>query len=181
MRLAAAAVVTAVVAFAAAGCGSDDKSGGSPTSSWANDLCSAFGDWESSLEATGDQLKNGQISRATLEQAATEVSDANEKLGDDLRDLGKPPTEVATEAKDAADQLAADLKTESDKIREAASDVSSTQDALNAVSVASGALSAMAKHFSEFGDRLQSLEGKEEWQQAFEQSEACKKLSGDSG
>src|SRR5262245_44295433 len=80
-------LATAAVAVAA-GCGGG---GGSTTTlsesaSWANGLCSAVSTWQTSLQSTIDTLKNGNLSKDSLNSAADDVTSANDELKSSLDD-----------------------------------------------------------------------------------------------
>ena len=172
-------VALLLLVSAAAGCGSDEKSSGSDAqASWANGLCTSVVSWRDSVKSASAEVTGGQLSKATLESAASAISDATTKLGDDLRALGKPPTQVSKEASATATQLADDLKNNTDQIKTAVAGVSSTTEALAAAPAIGAALSAMTDDISSAGDNLQNLEKEDDaWKQAFEGSEACQNLT----
>ena len=113
----AAAVVTlAAAALLAAGCGgsseSDTSSGTSPTTEWADGLCTAISDWTSSISSIGDTIKGGDLSKDSLTSAVDDAKSATETFTSDLDGLGKPDTDAGQEAKDSIDQLSSELKDE---------------------------------------------------------------------
>jgi hypothetical protein len=164
---------------AVAGCGSDKKSSGSDAqASWADGLCSSVVTWRDSLKSAGAKVKEGQLSEATLASAASAISEATTKLGDDLRALGKPPTPVSKEARATATQLADDLNNNADHIKTAVAGVSSATEALAAAPAIGVALSAMKDDVSSAADNLRNLEKEDStWKQAFEGSGACQNLA----
>src|SRR5215217_5254299 len=88
------ATLLAVLALVATGCGSDDENE-SASATWADDFCGALTTWKGSIESVGDTLKNvDELSKAKIEQAANDVSDANQTLADDVDALGEPPQEA---------------------------------------------------------------------------------------
>jgi len=163
----------------AAGCGSDKKSSGSDAqASWADGLCSSVTVWRDSAKSAGAKVTEGRLSEATLATAASAISEATTKLGEDLRALGKPPTQVSKEARATATQLADDLKNNADQIKTAVAGVSSATEALAAAPAIGAALSAMTDDISSAADNLQNLEKEDDtWKQAFEGSEACQNLA----
>ncbi len=74
--------------FALTGCGSSDSS---PEADWAQNFCDALGQWKSSVTDAGQTLANtGDLSKSKAQDAVDSISNANSKLVDDLKDLGKP-------------------------------------------------------------------------------------------
>jgi hypothetical protein len=176
--LAAAAAALTLATVAVAGCGSsDDEGDASATAAWADGVCTAVSTWKGSLQSVGSTLRDlDQLSKAKLEQAANDVSDANAKLADDLDAVGKPPETGGDEAKAAVDNLAKALQGSADDIRDATKDVSSPSDVATAVNVASGALLSMKNDISATADTLNSLDSAETWKSAFADSDACRSL-----
>jgi hypothetical protein len=177
----AAAALLVVATVALTGCGSSDKSESSDASkaaAWADGLCGAVAKWKGSLESVGATVKDvDQLSKAKLEQASTDVSAANTNLADDLKALGEPPETGGSEAKAAVDNLAKELGESADDIRNATQGISSAQDAVAAVNVATGALLTMSSDISATLATLESLDAADAWKNAFADSEACKSLN----
>jgi hypothetical protein len=177
----AAAAVLVVAAVALTGCGSSDNSESSDAAkaaAWADGLCGAVGTWKGSLESVGSSLKDvDQLSKAKVEQASTDVSAANAKLADDVKALGEPPDTGGSEAKAAVDNLSKELEASADDIRNATKGISSVQDAVAAVNVATGAFLTMSNDISATVATLKSLDAADAWKDAFADSDACKSLS----
>ena len=172
---AASALLVVVLALAAAGCGSsDNSSAASQTADWADGMCSALVNWEDSVKAAGDKASKGDLSKTTLEDVASGISDANKQLRDDLDSLGKPPTPTADEAKSALQQLSQDLSKSVDQIRAA---LSGSNGVTAAVTAAAGAVQAMGQDVQQTTSKLESLSKDGTWKKAFQSSESCKKLS----
>ena len=103
------------VSLIAAGCGGSSDStstDASPTSEWADGLCSAINTWTASISSIGDTIKSGDISKDSLTSAVDDAKSATETLTSDLEGLGKPDTEAGQEAKDSIDKLSTDLQAE---------------------------------------------------------------------
>ena len=170
------AATLAVLVLGAAGCGSDDESK-SASAEWADGFCGALTKWKGSLESVGETLKDvDQLSKAKIEQAAADVSDANETLADDVDALGEPPQEAASTAKDAVDDLRAELRTSADQIESATQNLSTPTDVLEAVNTTSAALLRMSSDISATTATLQSVDAADEWKQAFADSDECQSL-----
>jgi hypothetical protein len=180
MRVLAGLAVVLALALAAAGCGSSKSSSGTTTSAaqqkanWADGMCSALATWESSVKSAGSKLSGGNLSKSTINDALTGISDANKKLKDDLDSLGKPPTPSADEARSSLQSLSTDMSQNVDKIKQALS----SGNATGAASAASSAAQAMAHDVQQTQTKLQSLSAEGGWQKAFANSASCKKLSG---
>jgi hypothetical protein len=170
---------TILVAVGLSGCGGDDKSSSaaSQTATWADGMCSALVTWQEDAKAAGEKVSNGQLSKATLQDASDTVADANAKLRGDLEALGKPPTPTAKEAKSALQQLADDLRKNAEKIREALAGVSDASGVTAGVTVAAGAVEAMGHDLQDTATQLQSLSKDDAWATAFQSSESCQKLT----
>jgi hypothetical protein len=172
-RLSAVAAVL-VLSVAAAGCGSDDQSA---TESWADGMCSALVDWQNSVTAAGENVSKGDLSKSSLQNAASEVSDANKQLRDDLDALGKPPTETVDKAKSSLDQLGNDLNKDLEDIRSALANASGN-DVSVAITAVASSVQAMSQDFQNTTTQFKALENDDTWSKAFKSSDSCQKLSG---
>src|SRR5436190_22590242 len=117
-RLAASLVLCAL---ALPGCGSSDKnesSSASPTADWVDGFCGAIASWKGSLESAGSTFKNvDELSKAKVEQAAADLSDANGTLAADLKAVGRPPTTGTSKAKDEVKDLRSKIETSTSQIK----------------------------------------------------------------
>ena len=173
-------VVALICAALAAGCGGDDNGGGSGGKSaneWADGVCSAMGDWVSSIQDATDSLKGGNLSKDTLEEAGNKISDATSTFVDDLRGLGKPDTEAGDKAEASVNQLADTVDQNVDKIKNAADDVNSPSSAASAFSTISSSLTAMTQAISSTFQELEQSDAADELKKAFEDADSCKELS----
>lgn len=179
-RRAIAAAVIVVAALSAAGCGgsSDDSSSASPTSEWADGLCSAITSWTSSLSSIGDTLKEGNLSKDSLTSAVDDAKSATDTFTSDLDGLGLPDSDVGQQAKDSVDQLSTDLKSDMTKIQDALDGVSGVSEILTAVSVVSSTLVKMGSQVSSTITSFQDLDAKGELESAFKQADSCTELAG---
>ena len=120
----------AVLAVLAAGCGgggsgsSDTKS----TQDWADGVCSAVNTWTDSLKTAGQSLTGGNLSKNSLESAATDVKDATSQFEDDLKGLGKPDTASGDKAKQSIDELTGNVHQDVDTMNGAIKDVQRPQE-----------------------------------------------------
>ena len=106
------AVLILAVAVIAAGCGGGSSSStgatgetaSAPAEDWANSVCQAFVDWNSSISAAGQGISQNPSEEGIM-TAGDDIRTATDSLVDDLRGLGRPDTESGQEAKDDIDQL----------------------------------------------------------------------------
>ena len=83
--------VALLAVFLAVGCGGDDDSGSSDapsTTEWAQGLCSAIGDWTSSVSSATGSLKGDNLSEEGLKSAVDDVESATDTFVDDMKGLG---------------------------------------------------------------------------------------------
>lgn len=119
-RLGAILILTATLAFAAAGCGGSEPTA---TEDWAGDVCSAVGDWQDQLEQSASDIRDQVQSPGadTLEAIQSEIQeavDASEELADNLRSLDPPDTDAGKEAQQDVTALADLVETTVDKTQE---------------------------------------------------------------
>ena len=176
-----------VAALALAGCGGSSKDSESTTTTtestaatqaaYANSLCGSLLTWKNSLTSVATSLRGGNLQKGKLEQSAKTVSDANKRLADDLDALGTPPKIGGPKAKAAVDTLSNELDTSADQIEQAAKGITTTQDALAAVSTVSSTLIKLSTDISTTITELQGLNVAQGWKQAFANSATCQSLS----
>jgi hypothetical protein len=174
-RLAAGAA-TIALAVAAAGCGGSDDTQ-SQTEAWADGMCSALIDWQNSVQAAGEDVSKGNLSKSSLENAADGVADANKQLRDDLDSLGKPPTETVDKAKSALNQLGDDLNKNLEAIRDDLAKASGN-DVSVAITAVASSVQAMSQDLQNTATQLKALQSDDTWSKAFKSSDSCQKLSG---
>ncbi len=165
-------VLAAVVL--AAGCGGSKKP--DTTTEWANGLCTAVTTWKSSVTAAAEPLKNGNLSKSSIQNAGNELQDATNTFVSTVKKLGKPDTQAGAQAQQSANQLSDEIHAGTQKISAAAKGVSGVSDALSAVSVATSTLATMSSEISSTFTTLQGLDPKGELKTAFDQADACKTL-----
>jgi uncharacterized phage infection (PIP) family protein YhgE len=161
-----------VLGLVAAGCGGSSQS---PQEKWADGFCSAVTTWKGSISSATSSVEAGNVSKKSLEQAATDVESATSTFVDSLQTLGAPPTESGTSTKDSVSQLSTEVGQGLQKIKTAAKGVTSVAAALSAVSVASGTLSSMSSEISATTQQLQTSSS--ELQDAFKSTSSCKSLT----
>lgn len=177
------AVLVLAAAIVAAGCGGDSSSDGTGTESsataagdWANSVCQAFNDWNSSIIEAGQGIRDNPTEEG-IKGAGDEIRSATETLADDLRGLGRPDTESGQEAKDAIDQLATNLEASMQKITDAIDNASGTSGLVTAGTTIANTLTEMGNQVSTTGQQLESIDGQGELQDAFDQADSCAGLT----
>jgi hypothetical protein len=173
----AGAALVLVLAGVAAGCGGDD-SDDDPTAAWASGFCSAITGWTDDLEGvTSEFTDTSNLSEEGIRSAADDVRSSTQTLVDELRDLGRPPTESGDEVRTALDTLSDTRETESTEIQEAAEGVSGLTDLPGAITAITTSLSAMATSFSNALTTVQNADVEGELQTALEDSPECADIS----
>jgi ABC-type transporter Mla subunit MlaD len=107
-RLASALVLTATLAFVAAGCGQ------SPEEKWASSVCTDIGNWKSQVQKSTneirDKLQSPQAGMlAAIDADIQEALDATRELASKLKATEPPDTDSGQQAKQQVDALASRL------------------------------------------------------------------------
>jgi hypothetical protein len=181
LQRSALATVLAIALLLAAGCGGsggDGSSDTSPTTKWADGLCSAISTWTSSISSIGDTIKGGDISKDSLTSAVDDAKSATETFTSDLDSLGKPDTEAGQQAKDSIDQLSSELKDEVATIQDELDGASGITGIIAAIPTITTSLSNMGTQVSSTISDLESLDAKGELESAFKDSSSCDDLTG---
>jgi hypothetical protein len=176
MRLWAPAIAI-IAAGLLAGCGSGGStttSGSSPTTNWADGVCSAITTYRVALEGTATTLKSGNISKEGVQQALDSLKGATGNLADELRALGKPQTAAAASAKQTLAGLSGALKQDASTVREAADDSS----VLTTVSVVSTTLLDAQAKVKAAVDELRTTDARGELKAAFTAAPSCASVTG---
>jgi len=163
-----------VIAALAAGCGGSKKP--PTTAEWAGGVCSSVSTWEDSLKTAAQPLTSGDISKDSLQTAADDAKSATDTLKSDLKDLGKPDTQVGQQAQDQIDTLTGELQTDVDTITSAAVGASGISGITAAVATATTTVSTMKTQVNATITSLKQLDAKGELTTAFQQSSSCQQL-----
>jgi hypothetical protein len=174
-RIVLGVVAAAVLSAVSAGCGSSSKP--ESAADWTDGLCSAVVTWTDSIKSAGSKFSSGNVSKASLQDAKSEVSAADSKLRDDLKALGKPPTTGADQARSTMSDLWESLKTDAGKIDDAVKGVSSVSDVSSAVSTITGTVTSMGAEISSASQQLKALAADDPWKKAFSESKSCQSLT----
>ena len=164
--------ISLLAAVLAAGCGGDD---GPPSAAeWADDLCSALGDWRSSITAAAESVTT-EPSREALDAAVDDVEGATQQLVDDVDALETPELESGQQAEESVDELSDSLNAEVEKVKETAENAT-LGTMRETVSAISASFSAMSQQISDAFTELEGLDPGGELRTAFEQAESCSEL-----
>ena len=167
-----AVALSLLAAALLAGCGGDD---GPPSATeWADDLCSALGDWTSSL-TTAAQSVTSEPSRESLESAVDDVEGATQQLVDDVEGLETPDLESGQQAEESVDELSDSLSAEVEKVKETA-EGTTLGNISQSVSAISESFSAMQQQISAAFTELEGLDPGGELRTAFEEADSCSEL-----
>lgn len=176
------AATVAGAALLAAGCGDSSDSSSStdtsPTTEWADGLCSAITTWTTSITSIVDPIKSGDISEDSLTTAVDDAKSATETLTSDLEGLGTPDTEAGQKAKDTVDKLSTDLKTEVATIESELDGASGIAGYIAVAPAIATSLGKMGTDVTSTITTLQGLDAKGELESAFNDASSCSDLTG---
>lgn len=164
----------AALALLAAGCGKSSKP--ETATEWANDFCGAVTTWKDSLTSTANSLKGGSLTKDTVQNAFDDFKSATKTFTDDVKGLGKPPTQTGEQAKQSVDDLSSKVDDQVQTVQDAVNDTSSVSGILNAVTVASSALTSLRSDVQSTITDLKQLQPGE-LRTGFQQAANCKGLT----
>ena len=167
-----AVALSLLAAALLAGCGGDD---GPPSATeWADDLCSALGDWTSSLTTAAESV-TAEPSRESLESAVDDVEGATQQLVDDVEGLETPELEAGQEAEQSVDELSDSLSAEVEKVKETA-ESATLGNISQSVSAISESFATMRQQISAAFTELEGLDPGGELRTAFQEADSCNEL-----
>jgi membrane protein implicated in regulation of membrane protease activity len=164
-----------VTAFLLVGCGGSNENA---SESYANDVCSSFNTWVTSLTETTNTLKDEglSISKDDIRTALDDAGAATDLLVTNVKDAGPPESEDGDKAKSELETLGNQLKHQVDVVKDA---VASNQSALSLVSTLTTAISTAAGDVQATFNELDNLDPAGELSDAFKNSDDCKTLRDD--
>ena len=176
-RLALTAAV-AVCALLAAGCGSSsDASDATPTTEWADGLCSSITTWQSSITSIIDTLKAGGLTKDSLTTAVDDAQDATNTFTTSLKDLGRPDTDAGQQAQDSVNELTTQIDEDMTKIQDTVSNASGVAGILAAVPTITTTIQSAGNQVADTISGFEALDAKGELESAFKDAESCKTLT----
>jgi hypothetical protein len=163
----------AALALLAAGCG---KSKPESPSEWASGFCSSVTTWKDSVQSAVSPIKSGNISKDSIQTAYNDFKSATDSFVKDVKNLGKPNTQVGAQAQQDVDQLTTQINTDAQTIKSDVGNVSSVASALTVVPSVTSTLSSMSNEVKLTFHDLQMLDAGGELTTAFQNSSSCKTL-----
>ena len=178
-RLGAALILTALLAFAAAGCGG---SGPSASEEWAGDVCSAVSDWQDQIEKSAadirEQLQSpGVDTLEAIKNEITEAADASIDLSENLKSLEPPDTEAGDQAQQELEALGDQVDMTVDKTRETIEGLpenASLTEVAEAVAPLLPSIQALATNVSATVGSVK--ERSSELKEGFDKADSCEKF-----
>lgn len=173
----------AVLALAAAGCGGSDGDQQSAAEAWADDVCSTVSDWTGAVQDAQTTLSDpGNLSANDVRGALENVSTATTAFINDLKDIGPPDTEAGEAAGAQLSTLSDQLQQQADVVTRALNQSSANlQELLAQVSTVTNALSTMVNNAVTAVDNIRQLDGADELESAFQDSQTCQELQASNG
>ena len=156
MRLALLPLLAVLVL--AAGCGGSGGDDESSAQAWANDFCSAAGDWRTSLEEAGSGISPSDLSAEGIQDAIDEGLDATDSFLEEIRGLGAPETEAGQEVEAIVDSTADSIQGTVDDLRATFDGDDSLQDLIPKVPQAATEIQQLQSELSSSLDELEGLD-----------------------
>jgi hypothetical protein len=128
------------------------------------------------VQSAVSPIKSGNISKDSIQTAYNEFKSATDTFVKDVKDLGKPNTQVGDQAKQEVDQLTTQINTDAQTIKSDVGNVSSVASALSVVPSVTSTLSSMTNEVKLTFHDLQMLDAGGELTTAFKNSSSCKTL-----
>jgi methyl-accepting chemotaxis protein len=178
MRSVALALLVAVLAVAATGCGGDEST--SSAEEWVDAFCTAALDWQNEIESLAEEASDlSALSTDDVRTLGEDADAATDEFIDEVRELGAPDTESGEEIDQAADELTNTVEAEKEEIREAVEDVDDITEFGTAVATVTTSFGQMGTELGEMLETIGSAEADDELRTAYEDSEACDELRED--
>jgi hypothetical protein len=178
--------VIILLSAALSGCGSNDDSGSSASTTtsgkgasenattldaWAAGLCQGVASWQQTVKTTSAKLDNSQADFASASQA---ISPANQALLASLQGLGTPPAPATADANQVIDELSTNLQNGAADIQQTLNSRFSTQSEVASASAkVRASISKMNADISKAVTELKALPEQQGWKKSFQRTPAC--------
>ena len=173
----ACALVVAVCALVAAGCGSsDDSSDTTPTTEWADGLCSSITTWRSEITTIVNSLRGGNLTQDSLTAAVDDAEEATRNFTTDLKGLGRPDTEAGQQAQDSVNQLTTQIDEDMTAIQDAVSNASGVAGVIAAVPTITSTIQSAGNQVADTISGFEELDAKGELESAFKDADSCEDM-----
>ena len=170
-------LVVAVCAVVAAGCGSsDDSSDTTPTTEWANGLCSSITTWQSDITTIVNSLKGGNLSQDSLTAAVDDAEEATRTFTTSLKGLGRPDTEAGQQAQDSVNALTTQIDADMTKIQDTVSNASGLAGVIAAVPTITSTIQSAGNQVADTISGFEELDAKGELESAFKDADSCEDM-----
>ena len=155
------------------GCGGDD---GPPSASeWADDLCTALGDWTSSITSAAESVTPGAVAGVARSGRGRRGGGDPDSSSTTSRAWRRPDLEAGQQAEQSVDELSDSLNAEVEKVKETA-EGASLGNISETVSAISASFAAMSEQISTAFTELEGLDPGGELRTAFEEADSCSEL-----
>jgi ABC-type transporter Mla subunit MlaD len=178
-RLGAAVILTALLAFAAAGCGGGETSA---TEDWAGDVCSAVGDWQDQIEQSATDIREqlqspGVDTLEAIKDEITEAADASIDLSENLKSLKPPDTESGEQVQQQVNKLADQVDETVDKTRETIEGLPDNASLTEVAQAVAPLLPSIQSLITNVSASLTSVQERgSELKEAFDKADSCEKF-----
>ena len=170
-------VVVAVCALVAAGCGSsDDSSDTTPTTEWADGLCSSITTWRSEITTIVNSLRGGNLTQDSLTAAVDDAEEATRNFTTELKGLGRPDTDAGQEAQDSVNELTTQIDEDMTKIQDAVSNASGVAGVIAAVPTITSTIQSAGNQVADTISGFEELDAKGELESAFKDADSCEDM-----
>jgi len=132
--------------------------------------------WQTSLESAANSVKSSGFSTPALKKAGNEIQSSTQTLVQDVKKLGRPPTQAGKQEQQAIDQLTSQIQDGVQQIHTAIAGASGAGGVLSAVSTVSGTISTITGQIKTTYRDLLSIDKTGELKKAFDQADACQSL-----
>ena len=171
------AMVVAVCALVAAGCGSsDDSSDTTPTTEWADGLCSSITTWKSEITTIVNSLKGGNLSQDSLTAAVDDAEEATRNFTTELKGLGRPDTDAGQQAQDSVNELTTQIDADMTTIQDAVSNASGVAGVIAAVPTITSTIQSAGNQVADTISGFEELDAKGELESAFKDADSCEDM-----
>ena len=181
-----AAVIACVASLTlvAAGCGGDDESSTTETSTeasaeeWANSLCSALTTWKSDLEEAAEPLTDlSSLSEDSVQQAADDAKTATDTLVDSMKSLGRPDIGAGEQVESSVEEITTEIENGANEVEAAVDGISGVADIPSAVATITSTITAVGTEVDNALQTLEDADAEGELKTAFEDADSCEELT----
>jgi hypothetical protein len=175
--VASAVVVSAVLAFLAAGCG-----GQSSEEKWAGSVCTNITNWKQQIQKEVNDARSTLQSpgAGTMDAIKTDVqqaADATKQLASNLRGLGAPNTSSGTQAKQQLDALSTQLENTVNHAKQTVASIPKNATLTQSVSQLSALGPSLQSLVTNTKTTLSSIQSSSsELKKGFDKADSCKQL-----